>query len=90
LAEAGRLQPVENGKLRTIVHSTVEASTWISVCGFTSATARDLRHPHMSSGEKPGSKHPNRDGAAACCFRTQEGQEVRRWIFLDFSSQQLP
>lgn len=44
----------------------------------------------MSSGEKPGSKHPNRDGAAACCFRTQEGQEVRRWIFLDFSSQQLP
>lgn len=86
-------RPIENGKLRTIVHSTVQQSEWISVYGFTFSDGTGIHDIHMNSGEPAGSKHPNKpnqDGALACYYRTQEGQEVRRWIFIKFSSQSLP
>lgn len=86
-------QPIENGKLRTIVHSTVQQSEWISVYGFTYSNGTGIHDIHMNSGEPAGSKfpsRPNQDGALACYYRTQEGDEVRRWIFIKFSSQQLP
>ncbi|MGZ3459165.1 MAG: DUF2278 family protein [Archangium sp.] len=91
--KAADFKPIESGRLRTIVHSTVETSEWISAYGFTYSDGTGLHDVHMNSGEPSGSHHanrPNQDGALACYFRTQDGQEVRRWIFIKFTSQALP
>jgi uncharacterized protein DUF2278 len=84
-------KPINNGNLRTIVHSTLAASFLVSAYGFTFPGG--MHEIHMNSGERPGDHHPdrpNRDGALACYYRTGGGDVVRRWVFIKFDSQDLP
>jgi len=82
---------IQNGMLRTIVHSSVEKAQLISAYGFT-FPGGGLHDIHYNNGEKPGSGHanqPGKDGALAVYFHDAAGQAVRRWIFIKFQTQSL-
>lgn len=82
---------IANGKLRTLVHSSVQNSDLVAAHGFTFNTGDGMHDLHMNNGERPGSPHknqPNKDGALAFYFKTNN-QDVRRWIFIKFATQDL-
>jgi len=82
---------IANGQLRTLVHSSVQNTDLIEVYGVTFDTGDGMHEIHMNSGERPGSTHPNqpnKDGALSFYYKTN-GQDVRRWIFIKFGTQDL-
>jgi uncharacterized protein YukJ len=86
-----QFKTIKNGLLRTVVHSTVDASELLAAYGFT-FPGGGLHDIHYNNGERPGShhaNHPNQDGALAVYYHNKGGQPVRRWIFIKFQSQKL-
>lgn len=82
---------IQNGMLRTVVHSTVSHAELVAVYGFT-FPGGGIHDVHYNNGEPAGSGHsnrPNEDGALAVYFHETSGQAVRRWIFIKFQSQHL-
>lgn len=85
-----QFKTIENGLLRTVVHSSVDAAETIAAHGFTFPGG--MHEIHYNNGEKPGSSfpnHPNQDGALTIYFHDSTGQAIRRWIFIKFQSQDL-
>lgn len=81
---------VTNGKLRTLVHSSISHAQLVVAYGFTFPGG--LHDVHYNNGEPAGSKHPARvgkDGALSLYYHEASGQAVRRWIFIKFQSQSL-
>jgi hypothetical protein len=86
-----RFKKIENGLLRTVVHSSVDAAEIVAVYGFT-FPGGGLHDIHYNNGEQPGSSHPNhrnQDGALSLYFHDSTGRAIRRWIFIKFQSQIL-
>lgn len=82
---------IQNGNLRTVVHSSVDRAEIMEAYGFT-YPGLGVHMIHFNNGEKPGSahsNHPHQDGALAIYYRDGQGAYVRRWIFLKFQSQSL-
>jgi uncharacterized protein YukJ len=82
---------IQNGLLRTVVHSSVQKAKLISAYGFT-FQGGGLHDIHYNNGEKPSSGHANRpgkDGALALYFHDAAGRAIRRWIFIKFQTQTL-
>jgi len=82
---------VSNGKLRTLVHSSVSQAQLVVAYGFT-FPGGGLHDVHYNNGEPPGSghpAHPGKDGALCLYYHEATGQAVRRWIFIKFQTQSL-
>ena len=82
---------VTNGKLRTLVHSSVDHAKLVAAYGFT-FPGGGLHDVHYNNGEPAGSghpAHPGKDGALTLYYHEASGQAVRRWIFIKFQTQSL-
>lgn len=86
-----QFKTVENGLLRSLVHSTIAQAERVAVHGrtFPGGGIHDI---HYNNGEAPDSPHPNRpgqDGALTVYFRGKDGGYVRRWFLIKFQTQTL-
>jgi hypothetical protein len=84
---------IENGQLRSAVNNWAKDCTLVGAYGVVYSRGDGLHEIHMNSGEPAGSKYPNReneDGALIFYYRNAGGTPFRRWIFIKFSTQDLP
>jgi len=84
---------VSNGRLRTIVHDSAQASDLVSAYGVTFNDGTGMHDLHFNNGEPAGSHHanrPNQDGALVFYYFNRSGATTRRWIFIKFQTQHLP
>ena len=86
-------QDIENGQLRSAVNNWAQDCSLACAYGVIYSRGDGLHEIHMNSGERPGSKYPNltnRDGALVFYYRNAGTAPFRRWVFIKFSTQDLP
>jgi uncharacterized protein YukJ len=85
--------PVDNGKLRMLVHDSALQADLVAAYGMTFSDGGGVHDIHYNNGEPTGShfhNSPNHDGALVFYYLTQSGQPYRRWFFIKFDTQSLP
>jgi len=84
---------IANGQLRSAVSNWARDCILVCAYGVVYQQGDGLHEIHMNSGERKGSKHPNltnQDGALVFYHRNADGSPYRRWVFIKFSTQDLP
>jgi hypothetical protein len=86
-------QDITNGQLRSAVSNWARDCILVTAYGIVYPRGDGLHDIHMNSGERAGSQHANlsnQDGALVFYHRNADGTPYRRWVFIKFSTQDLP